>query len=636
MLSLRVNHALLALPLWTGSLPSQAFAEFRPAESPSSTACVIMQGNGEKFPALLAQLMAVLERDIEPQVIMGGSSASGVSSILRALLQNPSLLRTTVAVDGRSLSLAQKAARVIASSSAVTSTGLALPSLNTFGKTLTSLGKYLAADRLLEAFIGYPDQSLGALEATVGQTALMVEFFANADFSQAIREPNLSKRTALVRADWLEFGDHIFVTPSEFSRALITAPGNPRWTERVEEIKRRYFDLFYDEKSPPDERPALALKRYNRKLEELAPLLAAVSDEDLLKAFNAVMGLLKNLPSMSSKALGSAEGFYLVNGSYLRNAYHGLLHDGSGPMAIPSGVLIHATARAASMKDGKLREKTGLKYLYQSYFPSQDLYRDLASARQKLAEDRSFIESTNDAGTVEALFDKDHLLVLEPKSLAQALKASMAEPNAFRRDPIELSSRDRRANDLVSEESTLVSYGGWLEHANLRSLGSLETCKKADLLIEVSNLSPQLYKFQLKAIRPVIAGGIGSLVSASAGGLAASDEPAKLWTNQLWKAFYASRELRVPEKFLLLDFDWDNASGLDGSQADGMNAAYQDNRDAFFVRAYQDASEKLQQSGILPAELSAKSIIGADLNGVPLKSILEPSLLVPTVAELMQ
>lgn len=630
MLFLRVNHALVTLPLWTVNLSTSASA------STSTSACVLMQGNGERFPALLAQVMALLEQDIEPQVIMGGSSASGAASIVRALLENPSLNQTEVLVNGRPLSLAQKAARLLASSTATTSTAIILPSLNTFSKTLLSLGKYLGADKILEAFIGYPDQAIAPVEATVGQTALMVEFYARTDFARALREPLLSKRTKIVSQQWLKFGDHIFVTPREFMRAMMTAPQSSQWTERTEEIKRRYFDLFYDARAAPDQQPEPALEQYNQKLEELSPLLSMIPDAALLQIFNGAMGILKNIPSMSSKSLASAEGFYLVNGSYMRSAYHGRLHDKSGPMPIPSGVLIHATARIASEKGGRLTEKTGLEYLYQAYFPSEDLHQDLVQAQDRLPQGRSFIESTNSLGVVEPLLEKDHLLVLKPRSLARALSASMAEPNAFRRDALELTQYEKRKFGLELDEASLVSYGGWLEHANRRSLDSLDACKKADLLVEVSNLSPALYKFQLKAIRPVIAGGTGSVIGAFTGELEASNEPAKLWTDGLWKAFQESREVRPPEKSLLLDFDWDNASALEGASAEAMNAAYQETKDALFIRAYQDASEKLEEKGLMPEDLSSESILGADLKSVSLKSLVHPSQLAPTVEKIMR
>ena len=58
------------------------------APIPSQTACISMQGNGERYPALIAQVLALLERNVEPKMIFGGSSASGAAALLLRLLRH--------------------------------------------------------------------------------------------------------------------------------------------------------------------------------------------------------------------------------------------------------------------------------------------------------------------------------------------------------------------------------------------------------------------------------------------------------------------------------------------------------------------------------------------------------------------
>jgi hypothetical protein len=108
--------------------------------------------------------------------------------------------------------------------------------------------------------------------------------------------------------------------------------------------------------------------------------------------------------------------------------------------------------------------------------------------------------------------------------------------------------------------------------------------------------------------------------------------------NDLWKAYTDSRSVREAEQSLALDFDWDNASGLEGTAAAAaaMNPAYDANRNAFFVAAYQDAYLKLEQNAAAPRSAGAQLIIGADLNRMPLKSITNPAELNAAVDAILQ
>lgn len=617
-------------------LLSTLFTPVALAAPASQTACVSMQGNGERYPALIAQVLALLERNVEPKMIFGGSSASGAAALLRGILENPSVKNTVVIADGRELSLAEKAARIVATTPAPIGTVLVLPGLNKLGHSIDSAVKYVGADQLAQAFIGYPDQSIAKLEAAVGQITLLAEYFATADFSAALQEGKLVKRSALVQKNWLEFSEMLLVSPKEFIRALITAPGDARWSERSEDIKKRYFDLFYDEQAKPEDRPDPSRQRYNNLLKTLQPIISRIPDSQLEQAFLSSISLLKGLPFVSYTAVVASKPFYLANGERVQNAYKGKSSDGQSRLEIPAGVLIHTTARVATAKrGGGLVEKNGLENFYQSYFPSQDLYSDLLQARNDLGEGRSFLEFTDQA-VVRTAVDKKHLLVMESRSLAEALKASIAEPNAFRREPLALTAQDLSANSLDLGQDKLVSFGGWMEHANRRTIGSLDACANVDYLVEVSTLSQGLYSFQLKAIRAVIAGGTGSFVDRLNGTQDKADEASKLWMNDLWKAYTDSRSVRSADQSLALDFDWDNASGLEGAAAAAMNPAYDANRNAFFVAAYQNASLKLEQNPSAPRSAGAQLIIGADLNRTPLKEITNPADLNAAVDSILQ
>ncbi len=624
-----LNHSLLLSSLFT------QLAVAAPV-SPQ-TACVSMQGNGERYPALIAQVLALLERNVEPKVIFGGSSASGAAALLRGILENSSVKNAVVIADGRELSLAEKAARIVATTPGPIGTVLVLPGLNKLGHSIDSAVKYVGADQVAQAFIGYPDQSIANLEAAVGQIALLSEYFATADFSAALQEPNLVKRSALVQQKWLTFSDMTLVSPKEFIRALITAPGDARWTLRSEDIKKRYFDLFYDEQAKPEDRPDPSRERYNRLLKTLQPVISRIPDDQLEQAFLSSISLLKGLPFVSYTAVVASKPFYLASGERVQNAYKGKNSDGQTRMEIPAGVLIHTTARVATAKrDGSLVEKTGLDSFYQTYFPSSELYSELLNARENLGEGRSFLEYTDANGVVRTPVDQKHLVIMEPRSFPEVLKSSIAEPNAFRRDPLNVTARDQSVNALNLGQDKLVSFGGWMEHANRRTIASLESCANVDYIVEVSTLSQGLYSFQLKATRAVIAGGTGSFMDRINGNQDKAEEASKLWMNDLWSSYKDSHSVRPADQSLVLDFDWDNASGLEGAAAAAMNPAYDANRNAFFVRAYQDASEKLDRNAAAPSSAGALLIIGADLNSQPLKLITDPASLNAAVDKILQ
>jgi|GEM_PF-6510678 hypothetical protein len=597
------------------------------------TACVSMQGNGERYPALIAQVMALLERNIEPKVIFGGSSASGAAVLIQGVLNNPSVRDTRVVVDGRELSTAEKAARIIATSTGPIGTVIVLPGLNNLGQTIPAAVKYVGADSLAQAFVGYPDQTIANIESSVGQITLLSEFFATADFSSILQEQQLAKRSNQVFDAWVKFADMVYVTPNEFIRALITGPKDPRWTTRSENIKKRYFDLFFDETSAPENRPDPSREAYNKVLNNLAPLITRFPDESLTQAFLSSLGLLRGLPFVSYTAVVASKPFYLPNGERVQRAFEGRRSGSDQLLPLPKGTIVHTTARAAQEVRGRLTEKDGLDNFYQVYLPSTDLREELLSARNELADGRSFLEFQDSNSAWINVLPPSQLTVLQAPSTSYAIRYSVAEPNAFRRDAFALTPADKADNHIkLASAEKLVTFGGWMEHANRRTLDLLASCADVDYLVEVSTLSQGLYDFQLKAIRAVIAGGPGSFANQINGNNQKPDEPSRVWLNGLWNSFRASRDVRSVDQGLLLDFDWDNASGLSGDQAKLMNPAYDVNRNAFFVRAYQYAADRLDANGTI----RPNGVIGADLRRSPLGAITDPATLNAVVDDLLK
>ena len=600
----------------------------------SQQACVTLQGNGERYPALIAQLLALLEQDIEPKVIFGGSSAAGAASLVRSVLNNPSLANVQVQVNGKELSLAEKAARIIATTPDPIATIIVLPGINRLGETLKSLVLYGVADQLVEAFVGYPEQSLANLEAAVGQISLLTEFFATADFSAALQEDDLATRSRLVMRDWLAFSEQLYVTPKEFIRALITAPDDERWTERSEEIKTRYFDLFYSDITPEDQLPEPARQRYNKMLSWLKPLINQISDERWESIFLSAIGNLQGVPFVSYTATVLSKPFYLPSGKRIVAAYKG-----ESGFRLPDGVILHTTARQASRRwVGGLVEKEGLENFYQVYFPSRNLFSDLSSARARLGASESFLSYEDQDGNDQSLLPRSQLLVLNNQTFPQVIKYSIAEPNAFRRDALTLSPSDMMRNDFsLPAETQLVTFGGWMEHANLNTLMSLEACQNVDYLVETSTLSDGLFQFQLKAIRAVIEGG----TQASWLGLfgeRATENASETFVNQLWASYEYGRRLAGPDRYVGLDFDWDNASGEQAGSELGtaLNAAYDRNRNAFFIRAYQYAADRLEADSFGRFPRVDAAVMGTDLRAIDLSLTKDPEQIDAVVDQILK
>ncbi|WP_144392136.1 hypothetical protein [Pleionea sediminis] len=585
---------------------------------PSKSACVTLQGNGERYAALSGQVLRLLEMNIEPKVIYGGSSGSGMSSLIGAILDNESLQSNRIIVDGVELSTAQKAARLLAASSDPNATIIIFPALNQLGNTFRSALAFIIADAFANAYIGYPDQALSPIEASTGQIALLSEFFGTSDFTAALAEESFARRQELVMQQWIEFADLLLVTPREFILALVTAPSDEKWSERSEEIKKRYFDLYYSEYSSERASPENALNRYNSFLNTFKFLTQLISEEQWESIFLSSIRNFDGLPFISYTAEILSKPFYLPNGEKVIAAYHS-----QSGFQIPNRTIIHTTARVAEPQGNRLVEKNGFDNFYQVYFPGSELVEDMLTARQEKAElGQSFIqyfdEETNDFISV---IDSEKLVVLSQPYLAQAIKASIAEPNAFRRDPIVFNSKDLNNNAVnLQGEEQLITFGGWMENANATTLKSLKACRNVDYFVEVSNMSQGIFDFQLKSARAFIEGGF-DVITNSQSGEPASEESLTFMDN-LWQAFDYGRDLVGVDSYVALTFDWDNASGESGELAQELNKAYDKNRAAMFLLSYQSAfNELLNDNSQRFTDLYDSFVLNNDLTSIDLTTL---------------
>ena len=227
---------------------------------------------------------------------------------------------------------------------------------------------------------------------------------------------SLTLRQDLVFQDWVKFANLKYLSPKSFINALVTSKRSPKWKPDFEDIKKRYFYLFYSDKAKQS--PIEALESYNLLLERLEPFLRFISEDTWEKAFLSAVKNFEGIPFVSYTATLLSNDFYLPDGRKIIEAYQAK----SNFLELPKGSIIHTTARIAEKNQffGEL-EKEGLENFYQVYLPSQDLYTDLVNQRDQLKADESFLSYEDEQNRPKALLPASQLLVFNSQ-LAQAIK----------------------------------------------------------------------------------------------------------------------------------------------------------------------------------------------------------------------
>jgi hypothetical protein len=643
------------------------------APSQDQTVCLSIQGNGEKFPALFGEVAALMDRKINPVMIQGGSSASITAATLRGVLSNPSVRDTEIlGSDGTPLTHAQKAALVVTSFLGPSETFLFLPSLNRLAKMLRSIAEYTIAVKFADAFIGLPSQEIAHVEAVTSQGALMADFAMNADFSNILKESDFKKRNAMTMDLWVKFGDLMFVTPAQFLGALLSAPPKPGERATAEQafnekVKIRYFEIFRNEDMRPeirnsvrkDDKPAESLAAYNKLMSVVGKGVARIPPEKLEEAFTKAIQTIANVPFIGTFALTATKPFYLPSHERLWNAYNGrtlrsllppsdptqslLVKTGdTNPMlSIPSGTVLHTTARKASKRFllGNV-EKTGLDGFYMVYYPSPDLFDDLTGLHAKLEPYESFLQYPTGGGGV--VLPKSNLLVLGPnKSLAYAVRTSIAEPGSMRRDPLVLDDAEmarhglrlaKRTVPLFTSDETLVSYGGWLDHFSAATFMRYKPCQNVDYVASAVAPGQGLHNFQRMAIRAVIDGAPRSFLQANKQTEQKDDPQSPV--GQFMTSLEAYRDygktLVGTAGRIDLTFDWENPSDRKGDR-EAFAKAFLSNRAALFVRAFQHAAKNIDD--VVMRE-SAPTLLSSTLMAQPLDALPDADAVAKKVEEM--
>ena len=609
---------LLALP--TSCRSPQQTSKLKEAVQvsprPKYTACVSLQGNGDKWPALTSQIAALMERDIEPVLIQGGSSGSLATLMLRGILSNKSLQATQV-IDstGKPLSNAQKAALITMSLAGPIETLIFLPPLNRLSKVIQNIVTYQAAVSFADAFVGLPEQEFAHLEAVTSQAILLSDFLSNSNFEKALNEPDFTKRVALIMDAWVSFADLKLVKPGEFINALLSPAPKAGLTPTDdqlfnEEIKTRYFHLFRTENlevasdaSPEgvDSEPAKSLRSYNKFLSRIGFIAGAAPSGLLEKAFIRAIDSIKNVPFIGGFAATARKPFYMPSHKKLWNAYKGLSTEGK-KLLLPSGSLLYTTARKAKKRllgSGNI-EKTGLDNFYMAYYPSADLFPDVKSHYQRLKPNESFMQYPDPNGEgFKTVLDKDNLLILGPNySVSDIAKVSIAEPGLMRRNPIDLSAAEISYHNLSFNErqgEVLIPYGGWLDHLSAATYMRFKACEDVDYSVQVATPfgNEPLKIFQRRAIRAVIDGVPGSIISRfKPDTIDNPNTPVGIFMEKLGEYMAYGASLEGKKGKLYLDYNWDKPAK---DKDEEFNAAMMGHRPSLMISSYQHAARQLDE-----------------------------------------
>lgn len=593
-----------------------------PDLSKMRTACLSIQGNGQLFAAHLGEITALLERNILPVVVGGGSSASLTASVVRALLLNPSISSATVnGEDGKPLSPAQKAALVLAATSGPAETVLFLPILQHVGKLVGSVLGYLGVQSATDAFLGYPGQGQAHAEAITGQGVLLIDFLRDADFSDLLKERSFANRNQRMMSLWISHGDLLRVEPEDFVKALLIPQSDPRWSKDdgkasvYADIRQRFIRIFRDEDTGSDEDAASNVKKWNETLERFTPLLGKIDERSMVKAYMQVIKNVHGVPFIGSLAISFARPFFLPSPDRVWNAYLGKTRSGQ-PLYVPEGALLHTTARALERNlVGQIVDKTGIDSFYQVYYPGHrigasgpNLHSELVDAWNGLGDQEGFLQFKDPAsGKMKVLLPKRQYLIYDAEKgqagipLAPAIRSSITEPNAMVRKKLEVPSTTYERFDPENKAKWrhgIVTYGGWMEAVQLATIDRLPVCRAAELYAEASVRVQGLQTFQRQAARPIIDGPLRAALNAALNRESKTEEFVKNLNGVLDEA----QAIRAKDgRKLVLDFNWDGPSALqDETKRAAMDGAFRDNRTAFFVRSYQHAARSLalQEAGI--------------------------------------
>ena len=424
-------------------------------DNTKKTACLSFQGNGTYFSSHIGSLIALLESNYEPTFVTGGSSGAIIANISRALVENKSL-----SVNGEFAP--QMAARILASSAGIVDSVLFLPRFTNPLMLLDSFDVFISGTSQGVLF-GDPKDGMVNAESIVGQSALVIDFFRTADFSEALKRSTIGDREAFISNLWKSYSKSILVTPDDVADAILTDKKTLTSQGRNDlvVIQDRFFKMFRSKLDTTFINYKTQQQEWNTALAQNASRFGLENPAKRRAFFKAFLGKLKSIESFDAIYVTLSGNFFLMDPDLVWGAFNG--YDPVGKrMEIPSNVIIHSTARRGRKADGKFKEQRGLASLHQVYFTNPKMAERV---RKTLYDPESNPLKPSTPGFQAAL--PSERIVVNASYLGPALAATTGEPTAFTRYEINLDPDAQKRLPWLSSGDTLIGYGGWLEKNSL-------------------------------------------------------------------------------------------------------------------------------------------------------------------------
>lgn len=564
------------------------------------TACVSFQGNGVYFSSHVGALISLLENNYEPVFATGGSSGAILASVSRALAENPSLR----GADGTFAP--HRGAILLASSAPVIESVLFLPRFTTPLSLLDSFDVFLSGSAL-GVLRADPSDAIVHAESIVGQATLVIDFYRSVDFLDVIQEKNLELRERKVANLWKEFVSAIWVSPSDFADAIFVPRSRlvAEGRTRIVEIQDRFFKLYRSKSDTLITNYKTRQEQWNELLEGNYVVFGLDSSQRRNRILKSALENIRSVESFDSMAATLSGDFMLADPDRVYRAFDGVDSRTGRAIHIPSNVVIHSTARRAVKREREWNEIPGLDSLHQVYFTNPAQAAD--AGRILLNPINNPLQATD--GSKMPVVPSQRLVVTGLE-LGPALAASTGEPTAFVRFPLRLDPSARERLGWVSNNESLIGYGGWLEKVSLGTSKKFSQCapNKVDLYFYTSDgdgvnrfaKMAFLGLFLDKPLRGLLAKQIQNpeidirgALAGNAGKQGAFEPPAasvsmfKELLGAADKVFSESRDSYARQGNLPVNFNYVNPSQLGGSSGQAVNTVFRSNRRAMILAAYE-------------------------------------------------
>lgn len=440
-----------------------------------------VEGNGPNFPVHIGAYIALLENNLIPTVLIGGSSASVTGSLLMALLENPSLTNKNLKSEYCHLTKAQKAALILAASVCVFDSFGFFPKVTNFYKTLFNWVKNFLSHNYRDTLVGDANIEIIQVENMIGQIALAFEFFRYADFMSVICEPDYSKRNKLLKQLWLEHTNIIETNVYELLKAVDNFSSSELKNINLKKLYR-FLQIINKDMAINPSQSFNQFKNMLKRLDIRLILYITKKLYNLSKSKSSIPGRKIFTKILNKKIC-------LFNPQYVWSASQGFSKSGKF-LAIPEGMVIHSTFRCGFQTRGSLKEKPGFDNLYQCYFPAHNLVNYFVEHRDNSLKGKvgflGFIQDDKHSFVIppERILILSQQLQTKTRGYTYALQASISESGYFRRYPLPVLPIDNSLNPHLP--NNLFSFGGWLEKMPIAEIAHLPICKNTDYFITLS------------------------------------------------------------------------------------------------------------------------------------------------------